>query len=870
MLVFVLFGIKPTGYVKAQGGCVEIDRILVAACTSAVSPEGYNEMLYFRTGSNQLNTNTLQVTWPSSTQVNYFSWLGLVQDASTANKVNQLNATIQSCGFLKEPIGGVIPPNAKVLLITSQNISAQSNSFANLSDTIYVIFQNNSSQTGGHFLNASTSGYGGINGTSAMTTVIHFGGGCSDQVTYQRSNLVTTQGIPGSQPGATVVFDPAGNPTYINNGCQGAFNPFSAEWTNPGPLCSGVQAINLNTYITGTKGGKWTGQGILQDSIFDPNGLTGDISITYTVTNTGGCSKTLSKNIQIIPKPNAPKTDSLVKYCIGKPLPILKATTSAGTTVRWYSNSQLTTQVGTGLNYQTLAGQSILYAAAILGSCKSDPVKITLKALPGQNAKIKVKGSITDFCKNGNVTLYSDSIGNNFWAKTNNASIISNKDSLTINSAGKYILIRPGVCDTAFDVLDIADIPLLSAAWTPQNICAGSPSINLNKLITGNKGGKWTGQGITKDSLFDPTGLSGSIAITYTVNPSADCPAQKPATETKNIQVFNPQKPQGQNTYFICNPNETPTIQVTAGNGTTVKWFTDQQLNNQVASGNSYKPSQGQLTLYVASFQENCKSEPLKITVAVGTKQNANITVIGGDTNLCKSKTILLKSDSTGNNIWAKDNLTSIISTKDTIMVSTIGKYYLIRKGACDTAIAEQLIIGQPVNTNIDTDKDNVFVDSKVVFSIPLIPENNCEWFLDGVSFQMPGSGEIVYNKEGKYNYTLICSNLEGCADTAFKTIVVTDPNLLLIIPNVFNPNSDVSDNSVFKVKYNAVKTFVGIIYNRWGTKLYEWNDVNGFWDGSINGAKPIDGVYYYVITGSDLKDKPFNERGTVQIISTN
>jgi len=55
------------------------------------------------------------------------------------------------------------------------------------------------------------------------------------------------------------------------------------------------------------------------------------------------------------------------------------------------------------------------------------------------------------------------------------------------------------------------------ANWTsPGEICDASGTINLDPLVVGTAGGTWSGNGVTGSS-FDPTGLSGPIAVTYSV-----------------------------------------------------------------------------------------------------------------------------------------------------------------------------------------------------------------------------------------------------------------------------------------------------------------------------------------------------------------
>ena len=117
--------------IKSQ--CFEIQSILVDAC--AGSQEGQNEMVIFKVGSTALNTANMSVNWPNN------SWLGLTQNAGTAADIATVNATIFGCGFLREPVAGVLPANAKVLLVTSTAWTPLAQSFANLNDTLYVIFQ---------------------------------------------------------------------------------------------------------------------------------------------------------------------------------------------------------------------------------------------------------------------------------------------------------------------------------------------------------------------------------------------------------------------------------------------------------------------------------------------------------------------------------------------------------------------------------------------------------------------------------------------------------------------------------------------------------------------------------------------------------
>lgn len=71
------------------------------------------------------------------------------------------------------------------------------------------------------------------------------------------------------------------------------------DWNSPGTICNNIAPLNLNTFVTGTAGGTWSGNGV-NGSTFDPSGLSGNIDITYTVTDLSGCSNSQTNVINVI------------------------------------------------------------------------------------------------------------------------------------------------------------------------------------------------------------------------------------------------------------------------------------------------------------------------------------------------------------------------------------------------------------------------------------------------------------------------------------------------------------------------------------------------------------------------------------------
>ena len=103
--------------------CLEIESILADACISDTdcpgSTEGMNEMVRFITGPAPIALGNLQFEFYSS------SFQGISQNSTTADLTAQLDASIQGCGHLLEPPGGVIPPGSQVIFVTSTAMCVQ-------------------------------------------------------------------------------------------------------------------------------------------------------------------------------------------------------------------------------------------------------------------------------------------------------------------------------------------------------------------------------------------------------------------------------------------------------------------------------------------------------------------------------------------------------------------------------------------------------------------------------------------------------------------------------------------------------------------------------------------------------------------------
>lgn len=104
--------------------------------------------------------------------------------------------------------------------------------------------------------------------------------------------------------------------------------------------------------------------------------------------------------------------------------------------------------------------------------------------------------------------------------------------------------------------------------------------------------------------------------------------------------------------------------------------------------------------------------------------------------------------------------------------------------------------------------------------------------------------------------------------DPNVKPLTIKAMESELIFPNAFSPNGD-NMNDFFKPKsYKSIIEFRAMIFNRWGQKIYEWDDItsNG-WDGTFNGKDAKQGVYFLYVKAKGADGNIFEIKKDVNLL---
>ena len=341
--------------------------------------------------------------------------------------------------------------------------------------------------------------------------------------------------------GSSISVSPASTTTYYvlaqgtcnTTSCQSVavtVNPtVNHSWTNPSTICAAAGSINLNSLITGTAGGTWSGTGV-SGTTFDPS--SGTQNVTYSV-GVAPCTQTSLQTITVVPDVNPSWTN---------PSPICAVAGSINL------NSLITGTAGgtwsgigvSGTSFDPSSGtQNITYTVGTAPCVETSTLTITVN--PDVNPSWTNPGNICAAAGSINLNSLITGTAGGTWSGTGVSGVTFDPSSGT--QSVTYTVGTAPCQETSTQSITV--IPDVNPSWTnPSPICAAAGSINLNSLITGTAGGTWSGTGVSGTS-FDPS--SGTQNITYTVG-SAPCVE----TSTLTITVTPNVDPSWTNPGNIC------------------------------------------------------------------------------------------------------------------------------------------------------------------------------------------------------------------------------------------------------------------------------------------------------------------------------
>ncbi|MCU7549225.1 gliding motility-associated C-terminal domain-containing protein [Chitinophagaceae bacterium LB-8] len=207
---------------------------------------------------------------------------------------------------------------------------------------------------------------------------------------------------------------------------------------------------------------------------------------------------------------------------------------------------------------------------------------------------------------------------------------------------------------------------------------------------------------------------------------------------------------------------------------------------------------------------------------------------LGKDTILCDEKTLLLDGGNTGANYQWQDG-----SSGQTFLVKAKGAYNVtITKDGCSSS--DTILVSYDHKPTFTLGSDLMLCSGQTALLRAIIQDSI------GMQYRwQDGSEGKEFKAAGPGIYNLEVSNYCGSQK---DSVIISKGVCQLYIPNAFTPNGD-GHNDVFRAGFGEDITSYNIqVYNRWGTKVFESNEIRRGWDGTISGKLQPAGVYIWVI----------------------
>lgn len=802
--------------------CVTIESILVDACTlgsgcsNASAPtcncEGKNEMLRFSVGDNDLNVADLTINWPNN------AFQGICQNALTTENTSELNAAVEACGLLVEPVDGLLPAGSQVLVVTSSDMCTASNSFANLSDTLIILFQCPGNYQG-HFANF---------GTGFRTTTVNFGPGCSSTATYDRSLLVNQGGTPGAQDGATVDFGSNINPVYYNLGCNAPVPVAVVDAGEPTQACPG-DVIQVSGFLDGPfsswfwsgGSGSFADAGNLQTTYT----LGPDDNETFFLTLTAiDCNGEVTSQLEVsIPESAVPviSPEGPIELC---PDQTIELTATGNGSIVWNTGEEGSTIV---------VSEPGTYTAELTGLCGVTQASVEVEAGDAPTLSVDPEGTV-EICPDETLTLTATGNGDFLWNTG------SSDSEIIVNTPGVYTVALTNSCGTVEESVEVLipetpEITVLNDL--PVLLCSGS---EVTLAVSGNGDFEWNTGETSPEITVDAIG-------TYSVTLSNSC-----ESVNESIEVFDGgESPSSEivvmGSDVIC-AGESVTL-LGVGNGE-FSW----------SNGSSAEEIEVFLPgTYTLSVSNDCGTDLSNVTI---TQPTSPLVIIaqGQEIAICNDESVQLTATSTLPITWSNG------ASGGSIMVSETGTYYAFVENECgtDTAFIE-VLDGNPMAFFTATPNQGE-PPLEVFFDNESENADSYSWSINGSVVSQETDLTYLFLNEGNQTITLTASDSAGCSSSFSTTINLGECIPNVFIPNTFTPNGD-GINDLFKVESSCIEEFELRIFNRWGVLLFTSQLGGPGWDGNNgSGYYVSDGVYIYTIHYTDINGVSSEENGTITI----
>lgn len=216
---------------------------------------------------------------------------------------------------------------------------------------------------------------------------------------------------------------------------------------------------------------------------------------------------------------------------------------------------------------------------------------------------------------------------------------------------------------------------------------------------------------------------------------------------------------------------------------------------------------------------------------------------LGSDTAFCEGQTLILHGNNPGSiHQWSNGSTTPDITVTESGVFSVV-----VDNGFCQSSDEITIAVNpQPVKPFAD-EKEHCF-DFEPELVLDAQNVGSSYLWSDGSQDQ-----KLALKESG--DYFVVVTTAQHC-ESIFDITIEEDCPSYLFVPNAFSPDGD-GVNDVWKPEGTRLNKYELRIYDRWGSIIFETNDIDTPWIGQCRGGEYFvePGVYSYVIIYNTHQD---------------
>lgn len=394
----------------------------------------------------------------------------------------------------------------------------------------------------------------------------------------------------------------------------------------------------------------------------------------------------------------------------------------------------------------------------------------------------------------------------------------------------------------AIDPVPVIAIPLFSITQPTCTVATGSITVTAPVGVAYT----YSIDGVNFQSSTSFTNIAPN-SYTLTVKNTSGC--SNNANFTINAAPVVPAAPGATTPVTYCQ-GAVASVTPLVATGANLLWYT--AITGGTGNSNAPTPSTasvGSTNYYVSQTVGGCESPRSTIVVDIIAAPATPVITASGPLQFCQGKDVILTSSSPTGNQWYKDG---------GLIAGAVAPSYTATESASYTVVV----------TNATNCSSTSLPTIVTVWPLPIVSAGPDILVLEGDSARLYGAASVgtVFTYQwfpGQYlsndaiatpwvvspltdmYYILEATNENGCSNTDMVFVKVLRE---LIIPNVFSPNGDGTNDTWVIPKLSDYAGCTVEVFNRYGQLIFRSIGYNTPWDGTYNGKPLPVGTYYYII----------------------